>query len=376
MIYFRAILGKMAIFDNSHQRVIKKHTMSVSKIAFVLLAFLFFVSCESEPQQQTVTEPETPIQQEEETETPNEEEQPTATYETEITSKLRAYYDDLEQEQMDESKYFAPVVEAFYSQKNQDREKIGTIIRSGFEGIVERKIVLDDRSYNFSQEGETYIVEFEGFAEVRRKGENESKTESFQNRFVFNKEYQIIEYGPALQAKTLTEIASPSQEAAQSAAGLLRALSDGDFEAADAFIHPEIKLKYLTRPGAYDVIYTISSLKEVLEYNPWMEDVFQFIDCELKQESLPGYDCDDFDKQGCFIADVEGYDRLVDNMQALTEAEIATFTQSQMNDATEVQRLVQAQLTNTDQTIAMLFGNIDGKWYLLVLDKAIYDCSA
>jgi hypothetical protein len=351
--------------------------MSVSKFAFILLLTALFTACQSEPQQQTSpSDPDSGQEESPETTRETEPGDETQAYKTAIADKLRAYYDDLEQEQMDESNYFAPVVEAFYSQKNQNREKIGEIIRSGFEGIIERKIVLDERSFQFSEQENGYVLEFEGFAEVKRKGETESKTERFHNRFVFDKDYHIVEYGPALQPKNVNRESAPQQAAAGSVKDLLKALSALDYDKADAFIHPEFKLRYLTRPGAYDVIYVLKSLREVAEYSPWMADAFKGINCEPVFEAIPDFDCDDFDKQGCFMDKVEGYDRLVDNMQALAEAELNTFTQSQLNDATEVQQYVQVQLTHTAQTIALFFGNIDGKWYLLVLDRAIYDCSA
>lgn len=370
----------MAIFDNYIFLAVNSYHMSVSKFILFLLAITLFTACQSESQQETTPSETPPTEQETSEVTPEMEEteemEKNNAYKVAISDKLRAYYNDLEQEQMDESIYFAPVVEAFYSQKDQNREKIGEIIRSGFEGIVERKIVLDDRSYQFSAVGNGYALEFEGFAEVKRKGETESKTESFHNRFVFDEAYQIIEYGPALQPKNVNREGVPIQSATSSIKDLLAALSNLDYEKADAYIHPELKLRYLTRPGAYDVIYELKSLKEVTEYSPWMIETFQEINCEPKQESIPSFDCDDFDKKGCFMDDMTGYDRLVDNMQALTEAELNTFTQSQMNAATEVQQYVQVQLTHTEQAIAMFFGNINGKWYLLILDRAIYDCSA
>ncbi len=293
-----------------------------------------------------------------------------------IVARLRQYYDDLENKQLDESQYFAPVVEVFYSQKNQSREKIGQIIRSGFENIIERKITMDERSYRFSQSGDQYVLEFEGFTRIRRKGENGEKTESFNNRFVFNSDYQIIEYGPALQAKNMERMAAPQEAAVADISRFLQALSELDFEQADSYIHPELKLRFITRPGAYDVIYELTSLKEVIEFSTWMKDAFQAMDCEIALEAMPQYDCEDFSKEGCFLDEVKEFDRLVSNMQALSEAELNSFTQGQMNDAVEVQQAVQLQFANTSQTTAMFFGNIDGKWYLLIIDKALYDCSA
>lgn len=354
--------------------------MSISRLAIIFITLSLMIACETAPQQEA-NPPENPnnedISQESQDDQPETEGVETSlAYQAAITEKLRAYYDALEQEEMDESLYFAPTVEAFYSQKNQNREKIGEIIRSGFEGIVERKIILDERSYQFSETENGYALEFEGFAQVRRKGDAEAKTESFRNRFVFDENYQIVEYGPALQAKNLKVDAQPHKAAAGSVKRFLDALSVLNYEEANTFIHPEVKLRYLTRPGAYDVIYTLKSLQEVTEYSPWMTEVFQGINCELELEAVPSFDCEAFDKEGCFLDKITDYDRLLVNMQALEEAELNTFTQSEMNAAAEAQQYVQVQFTHTDQTIALFFGNIDGKWYLLVLDRAIYDCSA
>ena len=369
----------MAIFGSFTACEVNKHCMNKRNFPFLLFLSLLFFACDTEPsQQQSATTDPTDsthhITDDPEAESSQAEE--TNAHQEAILQKLNAYYDDLENEQLDESQYFAPVVEVFYTQKNQDREKIGEIIRSGFEGIISRRIELDDRTFQFSQEGDRYILEFEGLAKVRKKGQNESTTEGFHNRFVFNADYQIVEYGPALQAKGEERHAAPHEEAKPAVSRLLLALSQLDFEKADAFIHPDVNLRFITRPGAYDVIYEVKSFREVIEYNPWLKEGFESILCDISIEEMPEFDCETFDKEGCFLYETNEYSRLVDNMQALSEAEIASFTQGQMNAAVKVQQAVQLQFASTEQAIAMLLGNIEGRWYVLIVDKAMYDCSA
>jgi hypothetical protein len=292
-----------------------------------------------------------------------------------LFSLLQAYYRGLEASRLEEEKFFAPIVEHFYSRENLPREQVASIIRNGFAEIESRQVSLDEESLELSRAGDRFVLEFKGTLDIKRKGQ-EMQTETFHNRFVFNSDYQIVAYGPALDEKAVAAAAAPEQQAQEPLQELLAYLRSGDMAEADQFIHPEHGLYYLTRSGAYIAVYQVKSFQQVVAYSEWMAKVLGSMECELRLEAVPEHDCESFSKQGCFLAEARGYEQLTQIMQALQDAEVGTYSDEKMAAARDAQQLVQLQLVQTDQSLAMYFGKIEGQWYLLVLDRAQYDCSA
>ena len=110
---------------------------------------------------------------------------------------------------------------------------------------------------------------------------------------------------------------------------------------------------------------------------PHMKERLLNLRCTPQEEALPSFDCDRFSKQGCFLAKPEKpYDRLSLLMIALNEIELGNFSESDIRDARKHEQAVSIQLLDTTVPVAFYFAEIEGKWYLLVVDIASYDCSA
>ena len=98
--------------------------------------------------------------------------------------------------------------------------------------------------------------------------------------------------------------------------------------------------------------------------------------CDLQEAAVPKYDCDSWSKEGCFIASKNNYVGISELMKTLQEYDYGEYDAKQINHAKQVEQLISKEIVITEAWMGMFFGNIKGKWYLLVLDAASYDCSA
>ncbi|MEM6261241.1 MAG: hypothetical protein AAGI38_01950 [Bacteroidota bacterium] len=301
-----------------------------------------------------------------------------------ILDILHAYYESLEAEQIDETHFFASTVEKFYGQENQSREVIGDIIRKGFDQVEGREVALDEQTLVVSLgAGGEMVAEFGGDVKLTRSADNSMVEERFQNRVTFSPKYKILKYETleALTPKAAQRSANApgieaSGEAYQQAEALMDILSSGDFSSANVMVHPDKGFYYLYRPGAYDVLRACKNFKEIFEVSDWLESQFKTNTCKLEAGAIPDFDCESFSKEGCFLSDVNNYSRASDIMKGTNEAELTTYDAGDIEEVKNLEATIKVQVLDTDLRIALYFGQIDGEWYLLVMDTASYDCSA
>lgn len=303
-----------------------------------------------------------------------------------ISSILLAYYQDLSNEQLDADKYFASTVDKFYKTSNANREVVSNSIRRGFQSVEDRKIEMDVSSLRIKESPKGYIAEFDGEVEFVRTQDKSKVAEKFTNRVGFDEQFKIISY-EALEAKATTSKAvsktrslAPSKDlgASQSVNKLVTAFERGDKAQINQFIHPELGMFLVTRPGAMSAVFSCKKIEEVYEnqFTSWIGDYLKKMPCELEEGATPEFDCDTWSKEGCFIAPAQNYKGISELMNTLVEYEYADYSPKQISDAKKLEKYVSKEIVSTEAWMGMFFGNIGGKWYLLVLDAATYDCSA
>lgn len=297
----------------------------------------------------------------------------------EVESVILSYYNDLSAENPDIATYYAPTVKKYYSQANISREKVGDIIMNTYNGISNRNIILDRSSIDLQVSEEEYIVEFEGAVSLVRDKGNTPVNEKFRNRVVFNKDFQITHYESLeVNPSTSSRLARPSARAGAAIESLLSHISGDASKGLTSIINPEVGFFFITRPGALDAVYHLFSAEEIVsEANtPWIIDELSGVSCQIALEDLPSYNCDNFSKKGCFLSQVNDPDRISKLMEALEQANITSFSSTQQKRAVDTEQLITYELVITEKYLSMLFGQVEGKWYLLLLDAAKYDCSA
>ncbi len=296
-----------------------------------------------------------------------------------ILGILLSYYADLASEQLADGAYFAAKVKKFYKQTDQSREVIIKSVRNTFKTIEKRKITLDQSSLKVEKTSDGFQAEFVGAVEFVRTSDKSTVQERFRNRVGFDRNFRIISY-EALELDRPT-VARKLNLAAKDeifVTEMLAALSSKKSDAMTPFIHPEEGFYYITRPGAMSMVTICKHIDEVYD-NPLTPSVrgrLQSIACELAVESLPDFDCDKFSKTGCYMDATENYSGVSDLMKSLNAADLGAYEDVDFSQAQKMETYISRKAVFTNALLAMYFGEIEGKWYLLIIDIASYDCSA
>ena len=297
-----------------------------------------------------------------------------------VQSRLLAYYNDLAREQIAVEDYYAPIVGRFFNAKDLPREQVGQSLARGFEAVEDRSISLDPQSLIVRPVAGGFEAEFGGSMRFVRSADGSPQAQTFRNRVVFDRQYQIISY------ESLDTAPQPgTREVAPAAAGgpdaaakiILAEFGSGRIVRSKQYIHPEKGFYFLTHPGAVHVPYRCTQIEEIYAKAPWLKDGMKLA-AAPQPGPLPDFDCGDlFSKSGCFMARIDApYDAISSLMGTLHELELGRYEADVIAQAREVEQYVTHQLVDTEAAVAFYFGQIDGAWYLLVIDIGTYDCSA
>ena len=158
---------------------------------------------------------------------------------------------------------------------------------------------------------------------------------------------------------------------------VLNEFKTGKFETTPQYIHPEKGFYLIGAPGAYRVPYHMQKFDEIFTHGPWFREGLPIENQQPVSASLPKFDCGDlFSKEGCFIEEISNYDNISTLMDALIKAEFDIFNAQTIAQAKSIEKMVEVAVVETGASLALYFGLNGGKWYLMVVDVATYDCSA
>ena len=181
------------------------------------------------------------------------------------------------------------------------------------------------------------------------------------------------------QTRSLGSRNSPLATATDIANILLPEFKSGKYTITPNYIHPRMGFYMLTKPGAYSVPYRLDKIEDMFKHAPWLKKGMEIQQVKAKQEALPVFTCegdDMFDKTGCFIEEIQDYDAVSSLMKALIDAEFNIFNDQSIQEAQQIEQIVKVALIETGSSLALYFGESEGKWYLLIVDMASFDCSA
>ncbi len=297
-------------------------------------------------------------------------------------AKLQGYYDALEREQIDVSQYFAPTVERFFDGRNLSRSEIQASLDRGFEQIDDRQIEIDPSSIELTELAQGYQVDFRGRATSTNATTGERKQGDFHNQVVFNEDWLITVYQAAeSQSRGLAarDAASANDQALiQIATRTLSAFRQGDLGSAEGLIHPDLGYYFIYSPGAMNVPQHFQTLTDMAADAPWMSEENRDLNQQPAMADLPSFSCDDdFSQNGCFLQRLDEPFALVSELQKqLMRVELIGPDQVNEPQVQAIEAKVSAGMIDTDAFMAFYFGQVDGQWYLLIVDTATYDCSA
>jgi len=305
-----------------------------------------------------------------------------------IEQILLSYYNDLSEENLSNTTYFAPEVENFFGRENISQQEVVQSVERGFANVEDRIIQIDIPTLEVDQKGDRYVATFSGNVQYTQSSDQALIKERFQNRVTFNREFEIIRYETVENQRKSEPSASLSKRSSDNSSAdelivavqaFIDAIQRGDMSQAETYIDTRSGFYFITRPGAMDAVYKGTSLAKVLEeaYSTRALTLLKRGSCSSPQyESLPTFDCESFSKRGCFIEETQSYDKLSHLMGVLTKNELAKFDTQSITVAKEVETRVTHQVLITDIAVSMSWGRKGDQWYLYILDIASYDCSA
>jgi hypothetical protein len=293
---------------------------------------------------------------------------------TRAERQLSAYYQALEREQIEVDQYFAPQVDQFFDARNLTRDQVGSSLRNGFAQVDNRQLRIDPSSLELSEIANGYEVTFRGVATT-----NGTQSE-FRNQVTFNRDWLITSYTPVSSSTNSRGLAAREANGSliDAAVRTLGAFRQGDLSSISDLIHPTLGYYFLYSPGAMSVPKHYQALSAMSSDAPWMAEANQAIDPRPTQAALPTFSCDDdFSKSGCFLQTLAQPYRAISQLQStLVEVDLMSPDEIDGPAVNALEAQVSAQMIDTDAFLGFYFGNIDGQWYLLIIDSATYDCSA
>ena len=297
--------------------------------------------------------------------------------------RLEAYYRALEKEDVDVTRYFAPQVDRFFGSRDLSRDQVAQSLQRSFEQIKNRRLQIDPQSVEVLPLRDGYEVRFEGQSEVLRNPEGERVRSNFRNQVRFDESWQIISYRD-ITTQAQSRSLAPAN-AKQGGYGLeavvqrtLQAFRSGELGQASSAIHPEHGIHLIISPGALSTVYHFDQLTQLPQRAPWLADGLENLDVVPRNAAVPPFSCNDlFAREGIFLQRLDQpYDGMSQLMTSLNEVEPGMFEASAISRARSAEEQIGAMVVDTDAMVGFYFGEGEGRWYLMAVDLASYDCSA
>lgn len=296
---------------------------------------------------------------------------------------LTDYYQALESEDPNIADFYAPVIQRFYSAKNVGQDHVSQSLKQSYKAVENRQVALDWESLEVLKQDSITVATFKGKTNFTEAKSGRKKTADFFNQITFDEELRILRYENASEAQKIKAVKAKISETgseglAQVVLLVSRAIKTGKFGLIKPFIHPDYGFFLIDHPGAFSIPYELSSIEDLKKKDSRLTKGMADFCGVPEVGELPSFTCEtQFSKQGCFFNRLPApYQGVTDLMNALLEAEISRFEQAPLQKAVGLEKIASHQLIDTQTAISLLFGKSDGKWCLLVIDTASYDCSA
>lgn len=142
-------------------------------------------------------------------------------------------------------------------------------------------------------------------------------------------------------------------------------------------VHPTTGVYIIHRPGAIDAIAGGKTIAEAASQVAGLLPKLSGIEGALIKEELPAFDCaTEFSKQGYFYQEVSGLKDLSKKYDELVKAGVAEPDQAFLDRLIEADSRTSLLFVSTKESLGLRFAQIEGKWYLIAIDLAQFDCGA
>ncbi len=287
-----------------------------------------------------------------------------------ISEKLDNYYRDLSSGQIVAENYYAPSVERFFNSENISRDQIAQSLQNSIKQSPNRQLKLIPSSVKLNESNGNYIAEIAGLASKA------GATDTFRNRIKFNQNFEIIAYESMPAPTQNRKVGARYAEKEVLINDLLMALKTGKLEAIKEGVHPDLGAYFIFKNGLFPVIEPIAKLSDI-DNLLGQEMSWPQIQAQATAAAIPDFNCDDeFAQQGCFYqALTQSFNGLSETIEFANQAE-KRVDANVLAQVQKIEQLVSYQVVDTKTGISLFLGETDGRWYVFVIDLALYDCSA
>ncbi len=344
----------------------------MTKYSFLLITLATLWSCgdknntqtrENEPATNTET-PTTPAQVDS-----------VAIMKPQIEQILTNYYADLGAENIDENKYFAPIVSPFFASQNVPAAKIGESLRQGFKTMDHRKVTIDPAHTLVSKTMTGYEVEFMGTSEYTEVKTKKQVKSEFHNKVVFDNHLKINGFAKAESGERGLNVEEETEMVF--AEKVLASLNSAN--AIEQFMDSEKGTLYMYREGIFDHIVSGNTLASLKKSHNSIDKELKHLGCKTLEMKAITFDCDkEFSAKGCFLSPVNDYHDFSKKAEAINKVKggLRNYTSQEMTAQQAMETLVTHTLIVTDKYLLLGLGKVNGKWRVITIDTSKFDCSA
>lgn len=344
----------------------------MKKYSFLFIAAIILASCGDKTNTQNTNNEVTTNQ--EPTTTPAAVDS-AAIMKPQIEQVLNRYYADLCAENIDENKYFTPVVNTFFASQNIPASKIGESLRQGFKTMDNRKVSINAENMLVVKTATGYEVEIMGTSEHTDVKSKRQIKGDFHNKIVFDNQLKISAYSQAQSGERGLNIEEETETAF--AEKVLANLNSPN--AIEQFMDSEKGALYMYRQGVFDNIVVAKNYAALKNANQGVAAELKNLGCKSIEMKEVRFDCDkEFSAKGCFLFPVNGYNDFSKKTAELNKIKggIKTYSAKEINTEKEMETMVTHELIITEKYLLLGIGKINGKWRVITIDAAKFDCSA
>ncbi|MGB0522792.1 MAG: hypothetical protein ACPGJS_07520 [Flammeovirgaceae bacterium] len=154
-------------------------------------------------------------------------------------------------------------------------------------------------------------------------------------------------------------------------------VSAGDVEGAiDKMIDPSLGVYLVYKPGALPTVQKHTSAADLKKTQAYLFESFVGVAAQPKKGELPYFDCEAWDKEGCFYKEVTNSNLLQATMTQMSEMLDTAFPEAETKSAEKTDASVSRVMILTDAQLELSFGQVNGAWKLLIINIADFDCGA
>ncbi|MEM6347664.1 MAG: hypothetical protein AAF927_27500 [Bacteroidota bacterium] len=266
--------------------------------------------------------------------------------------------------------YYAPSVERFFGSQNLSRDQVAQSLQNSIKQSPDRKLELIDASVKVEESAGNYIAQIAGIASKA------GKTDTFRNRIKFNQDFEIIAYESIAAPTQNRKVGARYAEKVTLINDVLMAMKTGKLQAIKEGLHPELGAYLIYKNGLFPVIEPINELSDI-KNSLGQEISWPQIQSQATASNIPDFNCDEeFAQEGCFYqALAQSFHGLSETVEYANQAE-KRVDPSVLGQIQKIEQLVSYQVVDTKTGISFFIGETQGRWYLLVMDLALYDCNA